>query len=94
MFITTLDLNTLVKKLDKRSLKNATNCQLKPRVPSTPSSQGPLDGALRWALNNAWLQDKENAAASPPAEAVSTSVQSARKVLDFQSESDSSQEFV
>ena len=70
-------------------MKNVTNCQLKPRVQSTPSSQSPPDGALRWAVNNAWLQDKENTPASHPAEAVSTSVQRAKKVLDFDSDSDS-----
>ena len=79
----------MVKKLDKRSMKNASNCQLKLRVTSTPSSQGPPDRALRWAVGNAWHQEKENT--SPSAQAVSTAVQSARKVLDFESESDSAE---
>ena len=85
------DLNKLVTKLDKRSMKNVTNCQLKPRVSSTPLSQGPPDGALTWAVNRAWVQDKENVPASEPADAVSSVVQDARKVLDFESESDSSE---
>ena len=33
------DFNCLVKKLEKCSLKNATNCQLKPRIRSTSSTQ-------------------------------------------------------
>ena len=75
----------------KRSMKNVTNCQLKPRVSSTPSSQGPPDEALRWTVDRAWVQDKENISASEPADAVSSVVQGARKVLDFESESDSSE---
>ena len=72
------DLNCLVKKLDKCSIKNATNCQLKPQIRSTPSTQGPPDGALKWAVSSSWLEDKEIS--------VSNSVQSARKVLDFESD--------
>ena len=73
-----IDLNCLVKKLDKRSIKNATNCQLKPQIWSTPSTQGPPDGALRWAVSSSWLEDKENF--------VSNSVPSACKVLDIESD--------
>ena len=87
MFFTFPDLNKLVKKLDKRSKSNVTNCQLKPRIPSTPSSQGPPDCALRWAVDSVWFQDKENV---PASEAVSSVVRGAQKVLDFLSESDSS----
>ena len=72
-------------------MKNVTNCQLKPRVSSTPSSQGPPDGALRWAVDRVWIHDKENISASEPADAVSSVVQDARKVLDLESESDSTE---
>lgn len=64
-------------------MKNATNCRsqgyLNPIARSATRSLG-------WAVDQAWVQDKEKASISPSSD---DSVQGARKVLDFDSESDS-----
>lgn len=68
-----------MKKLDLRAKKASNNCQIKPRVVSSPSTSTAPDGAPEWAVCDFGPSARENENASQ-----CINIGSARRTLDYQ----------